>query len=165
MMAAVMGVEKDDTDTLNRACDLGLAFQLANIARDVAEDAAAGRCYIPALWLKEAGIAPGGHMRAEHREEMTQLITRLCDISQRYEASARVGAARLPFRSRWAVLAAAGIYGDIARKVAAAGTNALNRRIHTSRREKLSWVWRAFRQAYKNQPQDIARDGLWTRKL
>lgn len=38
MMAVVMGVDPADEDTLDRACDLGLAFQLANIARDVEED-------------------------------------------------------------------------------------------------------------------------------
>lgn len=47
MMALAMGVPADDEATLDRACDLGLAFQLANIARDVAEDARAGRCYLP----------------------------------------------------------------------------------------------------------------------
>jgi len=67
MMAAVMGVAADDDDTLARACDLGLAFQLANIARDVAEDHAAGRCYLPADWLDEAGIAPADLMAPRHR--------------------------------------------------------------------------------------------------
>ena len=45
MMAVIMGVAPDDEAVLDRACDLGMAFQLANIARDLSEDAAAGRCY------------------------------------------------------------------------------------------------------------------------
>ncbi len=49
MMAVVMGVDPTDDDTLERAADLGMAFQLANIARDIAEDDAADRCYIPAV--------------------------------------------------------------------------------------------------------------------
>ncbi|WP_290438444.1 phytoene/squalene synthase family protein, partial [Sphingobium phenoxybenzoativorans] len=53
MMAVVMGVDPADEATLDRACDLGLAFQLANIARDVSEDDAAGRCYLPVEWLVE----------------------------------------------------------------------------------------------------------------
>ena len=53
MMALVMGVSPEDEDTLDRACDLGLAFQLANIARDIQEDDAAGRCYLPIAWLAE----------------------------------------------------------------------------------------------------------------
>ena len=59
MMAVVMGTDPRDEDTLDRACDLGLAFQLANIARDVAEDDAAARCYLPAEWLAEADPAAG----------------------------------------------------------------------------------------------------------
>jgi len=43
MMALVMGVSPDDEATLDRACDLGIAFQLTNIARDIGEDHAAGR--------------------------------------------------------------------------------------------------------------------------
>jgi phytoene synthase len=64
-----------------------------------------------------------------------------------YESSARIGARRLPFRSRWAVLAAAGIYGDIAREVARRGEAALDSRVVTSKRAKLGWVVTAFRQA------------------
>jgi phytoene synthase len=56
MMAVVMGASPDDTETLDRACDLGLAFQLANIARDIAEDGRAGRCYIPDDWLAQLDI-------------------------------------------------------------------------------------------------------------
>ena len=37
MMAHVMGVDPADRDTLNRAADLGIAFQLANIARDIVD--------------------------------------------------------------------------------------------------------------------------------
>src|SRR3546814_7637202 len=52
-MALVMGVDPRDETTLDRASDLGIAFQLANIARDVAEDAAADRCYLPVEWMVE----------------------------------------------------------------------------------------------------------------
>jgi phytoene synthase len=108
LMALVMGVDREDADTLNRASDLGIAFQLGNIARDIAEDHAAGRIYLPAQWLEEAGIAPEALMAAEHREALVAMVARLCAMAGRYEASARVGAARLPLRSQWSVLAAAG---------------------------------------------------------
>lgn len=134
MMAAVMGVATDDDDTLRRANDLGLAFQLANIARDVSEDAAAGRSYLPATWQTE-GLA------------LHDMTRRLAAMAAPYEASARIGAARLSFRSRWAVLAAAGIYGDIAREVAKRGEAALKERVVTKTSAKLGWVARAFGQA------------------
>lgn len=144
MMAVVMGVDPDDEGTLRHANDLGIAFQLANIARDIGEDAAAGRCYVPATWLGNADIPPGEHMRPHHRKTLAALARRMADMASGYEASAREGARRLPFRSRWAVLAAAGIYGDIAREVARRGTKAWDHRVTTSSRDKLGWVIRAF---------------------
>ena len=48
---------------LARACDLGVAMQLSNIARDVGEDARAGRLYLPQEWLREAGHRPRGLAR------------------------------------------------------------------------------------------------------
>ena len=58
MMARVMGVRDDPV--LDRACDLGLAFQLTNIARDVIDDARIGRCYLPGDWLDQAGARIDG---------------------------------------------------------------------------------------------------------
>ena len=77
MMALVMGVKREDADTLDRACDLGLAFQLANIARDVVEDDAAGRCYLPAIWLVEEDIEPGQHTKPHYRQELADMAARL----------------------------------------------------------------------------------------
>jgi 15-cis-phytoene synthase len=163
MMAAVMGVKADDEETLDRACDLGLAFQLANIARDIEEDDAAGRCYIPDDWQALLDIGPGEHMRPHNRKKLALIGRWMADEAGQYETSARVGAARLSFRARWAVLSAAGIYGEIARKVRAAGEQAWDRRLYTSKGEKLRWVWRAFWQAWQNRPPQMSRDGLWTR--
>lgn len=147
MMAVIMGIAPEDKDTLARANDLGLAFQLANIARDISEDADAGRCYIPSEWLADAGIPSGEHMKTHHRPAMAAIAARLATMAATYEASARIGARRLPFRSRWAVLAAAGIYGDIAREVAKRGATAWDYRVVTSKAAKISWVARALVQA------------------
>ena len=139
MMALVMGVTSDDEETLAHACDLGYAFQLANIARDVREDAEAGRCYLPQDWLNEVGATA-----AFEPHKFAPLGQRLADMAATYEASARVGARKLPFRARWAVLAAAGIYGDIAREVARRGEHAWDARVVTSKWAKLGWVARSF---------------------
>ncbi|HZH06108.1 MAG TPA: squalene/phytoene synthase family protein, partial [Lautropia sp.] len=72
---------------------------------------------------------------------------RLAGMVEHYEASARVGARKLPFRSRWAVLAAAGIYGDIARQVARLGPRAWDRRVVVPRSTKLKWVSRSWAEA------------------
>ncbi len=149
MMAVVMGIAPDDgdplaQDTLNRACDLGIAFQLGNIARDVHEDARAGRCYLPAEWLAEADVPPGELLKPHFRHVRAGLIDRLAALAARYEASARVGAARLPWRCRWAVLSAAGIYGGITREAAARGAAAWDARVVTTRGEKLGHVARGL---------------------
>jgi hypothetical protein len=60
MMCVLMGVR--DADRLARACDLGLAMQLTNIARDVGEDARAGRLYLPLDWLDAAGVDVAGFL-------------------------------------------------------------------------------------------------------
>jgi phytoene synthase len=155
MMALVMGVAPDDDDTLDRACDLGIAFQMANIARDVAEDAAADRCYLPLDWLVELDIPPGQHMHPAYRPRLAVMARWLAEYVVQYRLSARVGAARLPFRSRWAVHAAARIYGAIATKVHAAGDRAWDHRIGTSKTEKLGFVLAAL--------VDAVRDGVWPR--
>ena len=162
LMAIVMGVDPEDEATLDRACDLGLAFQLANIARDLSEDDSVGRCYLPVEWLSEVDIPPGQHMKPWLRPQLVTLATRLANRSEAHEASARVGAAGLPFRARWAVLAAAGIYGDIAREVRRRGPEAWNHRVVTTRSQKLAWVARSSWQAVRK-PAPASREGLWTR--
>lgn len=163
MMAVVMGVSPEEEATLDRACDLGLAFQLANIARDIAEDDAAGRCYLPDDWLATLDISPGEHMRPHNRKKLALIGRWLADEAEQYEASARIGAVALPFRARWAVLSAAGIYGDIARQVRRAGPKAWDHRIYTSKPEKFRWVKTAFADAVANNPRPMDRRGLWTR--
>lgn len=143
MMAVLMGVDPDDDATLDRACDLGLAFQLANIARDISEDEAADRCYLPEEWLVDMDMPPGEHMKPWARPRLAILARRLADMAAVYEESARHGTGALPPRSAWAVLAAAGIYGDIAREVARRGEHAWDHRVVTPKREKISWIFRA----------------------
>lgn len=156
MMAVVMGVDPSDEDTLDRACDLGIAFQLANIARDIVEDHGVGRVYLPIEWLGASGRLP------EDRAGLAAIARRLAALVADYEASARVGASRLPFRSRWAVLAAANIYGGIARKVAARGEAAWETRTVVHKPAKLLLLAKALVQsALPAQPR--GRDGLWDR--
>ncbi len=162
MMAVIMGVDPKDEDTLDRACDLGLAFQIANIARDISEDDAVGRCYLPTDWLVEADIPPGEHMRPHYRSRLADMAWWLANMVGDYERSARVGAGKLPFRSRWAVLAAAGIYGDIAREVDRLDHAAWDHRVVVSKRAKLAWVFKAMGQALRPAPKSD-RVGLWAR--
>jgi len=165
MMAIVMGVSPDDDATLDRACDLGIAFQLANIARDIEEDDRGGRCYLPEEWLVEMDIPPGQHMKPPFRKRLAVLARRLAERAALYEASARAGAPALPFRSAWAVLSAAAIYGAIGREVAARGEHAWDNRVTTSRADKLRFIVRALGEARGRARMTIAPRAvdLWTR--
>ncbi|MDF7777542.1 phytoene/squalene synthase family protein [Sphingomonas sp. AOB5] len=165
MMAVIMGVKPDDDAVLDRACDMGLAFQLANIARDVEEDDRVGRCYLPEEWLVEVDIPPGQHMKPPFRSRLAMLMRRMAAKAEAHEASARAGTPALGWRSAWAVLAAAGIYGDIARKVAARGEHAWDHRVTTSGFEKIGWIARSLGQAIRRKSlyPPVSRDGLWTR--
>lgn len=166
MMAIIMGVKPDDEAVLDRACDLGLAFQLANIARDLSEDDAVGRCYLPIEWLVEIDVPPGEVLRPVYRERLGMLGLRLAQRAGAYEESARYGTPALSFRSAWAVLSAAGIYGDIAREVGRRGAHAWDRRVVVTRKAKLGWVAKAAWQAAQRNKVwrgDAARAGLWTR--
>lgn len=129
MMARVMNVEKDDHQMLDRACDLGLAFQLTLIARDLSEDNAAGRCYLPAEWLIEADIPPGQHMNPEYREQLLELVARILDMAESHTAAARAGSAELAMRPRWAVLAAANMCDALGRKLRRRRHRAWDRRV------------------------------------
>lgn len=138
MMARVMGVR--EPAVLDRACDLGLAMQLTNIARDIVDDAKVGRCYLPTHWLEELGIPSRGLADAQHRQALALLAQRLVDHAEAYYASAQAGLAALPWRSAWAVATAAVVYRQIGMKVRRAGTRAWDGRLSTSKLEKLAAV-------------------------
>lgn len=162
MMAHVMGVPLDANETFDRACDLGLAFQLNNIARDISEDDAAGRCYLPGEWLAEMDIPPGQHMKPQYRKQLVKLTRRLVDLASQHEAAARLGAGQLRFRQRWAVLAAANIYGAIGREVVRRGDAAWDRRVHTGLFNKIRHTTAAFKEAISGsfEPETMPE---WTR--
>lgn len=165
MMAQVMDVRDDRT--LDRACDLGMAFQLTNIARDIVEDAAVGRCYLPAQWLDELGIPRAQLGDAAFRPALAVLAQRLVGLAEPFYQSAEAGITELPWRSAWAIATASGVYREIGIKVRAAGAAAWDERVSTSKADKLRLVvkgaWRALASREREWP---ARDAqLWQRPL
>lgn len=140
MMAWVMGVR--DPAVLCRASDLGIAFQLTNIARDVAADADAGRVYLPGAWLADAQArvdAGFTHDRAA-AARVAAVVARLLSEADRYYRSAWYGIADLPLRSAWAVATARLVYRAIGRRVAARGDAAWTSRAVVSTPRKLGFV-------------------------
>lgn len=138
MMAYLMGMREGAT--LGRACDLGLAFQLTNIARDIVEDAQAGRLYLPAIWLRDAGIPTTAVAAREHRAALAGVARRLVAAAEPFYDSAAIGIGVLPFRAAWAVSTARRVYRAIGVEVVRRGPAAWDRRVSTSRLAKLRHV-------------------------
>jgi phytoene synthase len=139
MMAQIMGAQDDAV--LDRACDLGMAFQLTNIARDIVEDARIGRCYLPAQWLAEAGIPAGTAIEdlalPIHRAALARVAARLVAQAEPYYTSANGGIHALPLRSAWAIATAHGVYRQIGIDVHARGVKAWDARVSTSKLTKV----------------------------
>ena len=120
IMARLMGVE--DPALLARACDLGIAMQLTNIARDVAEDAALGRCYLPGDWLREAGLAPAAWLQAPGPSgALTAVVQRLLAAADDLYERSDAGIAGLPQACRGGIYAARLIYAEIGTRLQGQG--------------------------------------------
>ena len=127
MMALVMGAR--GADQLARACDLGVAMQLSNIARDVGEDARAGRCYLPLAWLREAGIDPDAWLaRPAFTAALGGVVERLLAAADELYERAGVGVASLPADCRPGINAARVLYAEIGREVERRGFDSVARR-------------------------------------
>jgi phytoene synthase len=135
-MALLMGVR--EAHVLARAADLGVAMQLTNIARDVGEDARAGRVYLPQRWLREAGISPSQlTSQPAFSPVLGALVTRLVDAAEQLYRRADSGIAVLPARCRPGIHAARRLYAAIGHEVAARGGDSISRRAVVSPLRKL----------------------------
>ena len=72
LAAEILGYQ--DRQTLKYAHDLGLAFQLTNIIRDVGEDARRGRVYLPQDELRRFGIADDDLRHARYGDNFSRLM-------------------------------------------------------------------------------------------
>jgi phytoene synthase len=143
MMALLMGTR--DAAMLSAACDLGCAMQLTNIARDVGEDARAGRLYLPLSWLRAEGIDPEVWLADPcFTPELGRIVARLLAEAGRLYARAEPGVARLPARCRPAIRAARLLYDGIGEAVARAGHDSVSARAVVPMGRKLSLLSRCF---------------------
>lgn len=164
MMARIMRVR--DEAVLDRASDLGLAFQLTNIARDVIDDARIGRTYLPRDLLAAEGIAAIDPDDKNQRAALHRVALRLLDEAEIYYRSADAGIAALPRRPALAIAAARNIYRQIGVKLRAQGPEAWNGRLSTTKGEKLRLAAKALGSTVLNPRRRaavVSRDGLYVR--
>lgn len=135
MMCGVLGVRA--REALPHAIDLGVAMQITNICRDVAEDARLGRVYLPATRLRAVGVDPTPEGVLEGAEGVQRVVYDLLAMAERYYRSAEEGMAFIPFRARLAILVAARVYRAIGQKLLRDGGDPLRGRTVVPLGEKL----------------------------
>jgi len=142
MMCVLMRVR--DADALARACDLGVAMQLTNIARDVGEDARMGRIYLPLDWLADKGIDPVNFIHEPlPTDALRRLVKRLLAEADRLYLRAEAGINVLPLSARTGIWAARLIYAGIGRQLRRQAYDSISMRAHTSTTQKLGWLAQA----------------------
>jgi 15-cis-phytoene synthase len=145
MMALIMGVTSQSA--LARACELGAAMQLTNIARDVGEDARNGRLYLPLEWFHEENIDEQAFLgNPEFTPAIGKLVERLLQEADRLYWSAEEGIKELPRDCRMAIQSAGLVYAEIGEEVRRQGLNSIDKRAIVSTGRKLMLMARASSQ-------------------
>ena len=142
MMCHVLGVK--DARALRHGAHLGMAMQLTNIARDVAEDWQRGRLYLPDEVLASHGAPElARHLGAELPTSALPALSRgvrhLLQEAQAFYESADLGIGALEGRSAWAVATASAVYSEIGRELARRSFAVDVGRAHVSKLRKL-WL-------------------------
>ena len=139
MMCVLMRVR--DANALARACDLGLAMQLTNIARDVGEDARAGRIYLPLEWLDAFEVTPEALLASPAATpQVRRMVRRLLAEARRLYLRSEAGVPMLPVGARTGIYAARYIYAGIGGALARAKHDSVTLRARTTTPQKLGWM-------------------------
>lgn len=145
MAAEIFGYR--DRATLKYAHDLGLAFQLTNIIRDVGEDARRGRIYLPVDDLQRFGVSAKEILEARPSDKFKALME---FQAERAEGIYDQALAQLPAADRKAQrpgLVMAAIYRTLLREIQADGYQVLDRRTSLTAIRKLWIACRTWMQA------------------
>lgn len=143
MMAIIM--RSRSPEAIARACDLGVAMQLSNIARDVGADAKIGRLYLPEDWLREVGIEPDAFVHDPRpSSKLTIVIERLLTEADRFYERSISGIAMLPKRCRPAIHASRLLYSAIGHQVRLNGYDSISQRAVVPKKRKLVLIAKAI---------------------
>jgi phytoene synthase len=143
----IFGYRDPSAEALAEQC--GLAFQLTNIIRDVKEDAAMGRIYLPAEDMERFGRSPA-ELDPAHLQngfDASSFRPLLEFEAKRARELYRAAEQLLPLideESRPALWVLVEIYRRLLDKVAARGYDVFGEKVRLSRREKLSVLARGF---------------------
>ena len=147
MSAEIFGY--DTPETLEYAEALGIAMQLTNILRDVKEDAAMNRIYLPAEDLRRFNVTEAQILANEFDAKFVELIKFEIERARDYYAKAEQGIALLEPDARFTVLLAARIYAKILNEIERQNHNVFIKRAHTTRLQKIAAIPKIWRAAAK----------------
>jgi len=142
LSARIFGVT--DPETLEYAQELGLAFQLTNIIRDVGDDARRGRIYLPVNELQQFQVKAADILNSRYSENFTRLMQFQAD---RARETYHHALARLPEADRRAQrpgLIMAAIYHALLQEVERDGFQVLHQRISLTPVRKLWLAWKTW---------------------
>ena len=145
MSAEIFGYT--DPATSGYARDLGIAFQLTNICRDVGEDARRGRIYLPQEDLVRFGVAPSSLMRAEYGPAFIQLMAFEVDRASTWYSRALAQLPGTDRRAQRTGLIMAAIYQTVLSEITRDGYRVLDRRTSLTPLRKLYIAWTTARKA------------------
>ncbi len=142
------------------AIDLGVAMQLSNIARDVAEDAQHGRVYLPRARLEAAGTTPEAVLAGTAPlDAVAESVLGVLTLADRYYASAFVGLRFIPWRGRVAIAAAGWLYRQIGARLRDRAGHAQFGRVYVSTWRKVLGLIPALglslKASFSSRPHDV----------
>ena len=133
-----------DQRTLEYAADLGLAFQLTNIIRDVGEDARRDRIYLPLDELERHGVSVSDIGQSRETDNFRRLMEFQIERALGYYRDAF---AKLPASDRRAQrtgIIMAAIYQTLLNEIRRDGSHVLTRRVSLTPVRKLWIAWRTW---------------------
>jgi phytoene synthase len=138
----VFGYRDPVAETLAERC--GLAFQLTNIIRDVKEDAAMGRVYIPQEDLVKFDIAASELRAGKDMDRIRPLLAREADRAREFYGAADGLLPLIEEDSQPALWVLVTIYRRLLEKIALRGFDVFNGKISLTTREKLVILGKGF---------------------
>lgn len=140
LAAEIFGYQ--DRATLKYAHDLGIAFQLTNIIRDVGEDARRGRIYLPVDELQRFGVPASDIMNARHTEAFMRLMEFQIERAQKFYDQALALLPQVDRKSQKSGLIMAAIYRTLLDEIRRDGCRVLTHRTALTPLRKLWIAWR-----------------------
>ncbi|MDB5804674.1 MAG: hpnD [Betaproteobacteria bacterium] len=150
LVASVVGLcaseifGRTSDETLEYAKNLGMAFQLTNIIRDIGEDARRGRVYLPISELQQFNVPVAGILNARYSDEFTALMRFQYERAQAYYEKAFAALPKQDRRTQRPGLIMAAIYRTLLEEIARDDFQVLHQRVSLTPIRKLWLAWKTW---------------------